>query len=144
MSHYCYEMPILQQSKSRLIPANLKNYERFNVVGAFHGFNVVHPVTDDNKTIFMYLFLPKNHENGHFAFKPVLSNAGNTVSIVYELGTGTDFELAAMALLYLLTFTLCECHPPAFEIPSFKEIIDRFENVATYIPERNEWEWWRN
>lgn len=139
-----YQTPVLQRSKSKLIAVCPDQTESINIVETFHNFNIIHPKTNENKTIFMYLFLPKNHGNGHFAFKPVLSNAGNTVSIVYELGTGTDNELAAMALLYLLTFTLCECHPPAFEMPSFKEILDRFENVATYIPERNEWEWWRN
>ena len=91
----------------------------------------------------MYLFLPKNHGNGHFAFKPVLSNAGNTVSIVYELGTGTDNELAAMALLYLLTNTLCKCNPPAFDIPTFGEIIENFEGNTLYVKGLNEKEWWQ-
>ncbi len=138
-----YQTPVLQRSKSKLITVCPDQTESLNIVGTFHNFNIIHPLTNEHKTIFMYLFLPKNHENGHFAFKPVLSNAGNTESIVYELGTGTDFELAAMALLYLLTFTLCECHPPAFDIPTFDEIIAHFEGSAIYVKGLNEKEWWQ-
>jgi len=138
-----YQTPVLQRSKSKVITVCPDQKENINIVGTFHNFNIIHPITNENKTIFMYLFLSQQKSQEFFSFKPVMDTAGNTVSIIYELGTGTDNELATMALLYLLTNTLSKCYLPAFDIPNFGEIIEHFKGTTLYVKGLNEKEWWQ-
>lgn len=135
-------LPVLQLSKTKLINNISQQMNNCVPVGTFHHFTIVHPKSSENKIAFIYLFTPSNN-TGYFAFKPILNKSREVVSIIYEFGNDADFELAAMALLFLLETKLCISHPPAFEIPLFLEILNHFENGPKQKMVIGEWEWWK-